>query len=61
MSFRFFPVSARRHAPHSMEMLERREMMAYSVLMYHNDPASTGQNLSESVLTPQNVNAGQFE
>ncbi|HVX60167.1 MAG TPA: DUF4214 domain-containing protein [Pirellulales bacterium] len=61
MSNRFFSVHAqRRHAPHWMEILERRELMAYSVLTYHNDPASTGQNLSETVLSPQNVNAGQF-
>lgn len=35
-------------------------MLAYSVLTYHNDLASTGQNLSETSLSPQNVNAGQF-
>lgn len=43
-----------------LEALERREMLAISVLMYHNDPASTGQNLNETALSPQNVNAGQF-
>jgi len=31
-----------------------------SVLMYHNDPQGTGQNLHEKVLTPSNVGSGQF-
>ncbi|MDQ6664857.1 MAG: PQQ-binding-like beta-propeller repeat protein, partial [Acidobacteriota bacterium] len=31
-----------------------------SVLMYHNDPQGTGQNLKETVLTPANVGSGQF-
>jgi hypothetical protein len=30
------------------------------VLSYHNDASITGQHLSETVLTPQNVNASQF-
>jgi hypothetical protein len=31
-----------------------------SVVTYHNDNARTGQNLSESLLTPSNVNVNQF-
>jgi len=31
-----------------------------SVTTYHNDNARTGQNLSETVLTPANVNVSQF-
>src|SRR5438270_5798526 len=42
------------------EMLENRQLLSVDVITYHNDNASTGQNLAETALTPNNVNANLF-
>src|SRR4051812_19328448 len=44
----------------TVEALECRILLSTSVLAYHNDSASTGQNLTETVLNPGNVNLNQF-
>jgi hypothetical protein len=44
----------------ALEELEARVVPAVDVLTYHNDAASTGQNLAETALTPANVNATSF-
>src|SRR5262245_5576511 len=44
----------------SLEDLETRMVPAVNVLTYHNDIASTGQNLAETQLTPANVRVGSF-
>ena len=43
-----------------MEELEPRLSPSTNVLTYHNDNASTGQNLTETILTPANVNSTTF-
>src|SRR3954451_9748257 len=40
--------------------LERRLLPSADVLTYHNDNMRTGANPSETVLTPDNVNAQTF-
>jgi len=40
------------------EALESRTLLAVNVLNYHNDTASTGQNLLETDLTPASVSTG---
>ena len=42
------------------ECLEQRWLLSIDVLTYHNDNASTGRNLNETILTPDNVNAQTF-
>jgi hypothetical protein len=42
------------------ECLEQRLLLSASVVTYHNDNASLGQNAQETVLTPSNVNSTSF-
>jgi hypothetical protein len=42
------------------ELESRLAPSATTVLQYHNDNSNTGQNLSETSLTPANVNSGSF-
>lgn len=51
---------ARRKPPPALEELEGRLVPSVNVLGYHNDSASTGQDLAETVLTPANVNPATF-
>ena len=43
-----------------LEELETRLAPSVDVLTYHNNNASTGQNLGETALTPANVNVQSF-
>ena len=43
-----------------IEPLEKRTLLSGNITQFHYDPSSTGQNLSETVLTPTNVNATDF-
>ena len=52
---------SRRFSPQRLiEVLERRELLSVNVLTNHYDAGSTGQNLTETVLTPSNVNSTNF-
>jgi hypothetical protein len=42
------------------EPLESRLLLSADVLTYHNDNLRTGEDLTETVLTPANVNVGDF-
>jgi hypothetical protein len=43
-----------------VEGLEPRRLLSSNVLTYHQDPASDGQDLTETVLTTANVNSTDF-
>ena len=55
--------SRRKHRPHRrpfLEGLEARRLLATNITQYHVDSQSTGANLTETQLTPSNVNAADF-
>jgi hypothetical protein len=43
-----------------VESLERRLCLSVNVLVHHGDTSNTGANLTETVLTPANVNSTDF-
>ena len=43
-----------------LERLEARRLLATNITQYHVDSQSTGANLTETQLTPSNVNAADF-
>src|SRR5579883_774608 len=43
-----------------LERLEERRLLATNITQYHVDSQSTGANLTETQLTPSNVNAADF-
>jgi fibronectin type 3 domain-containing protein len=50
----------RKPFPLRIEELERRLVPSTNVLTYHNDNVSDGENLTETLLTPANVNSTTF-
>jgi hypothetical protein len=44
----------------AIETLEPRRLLSANVVSYHGDAASTGQDLTETLLTPTNVNSTDF-
>lgn len=63
-SFRASRRKANRRRPsvprREIELLEERELLTTNITNYHVDQTSTGQNLTETILTPSNVNVNQF-
>ena len=56
---RFVPaISSRRRS--AVEALECRRLLSGNLTQFHYDPSSSGQNLTETVLTPSNVNSTDF-
>ena len=53
-------LSKRRVRRLAIEQLEARDVPSVNVLSYHNDSSSSGDNLSETILTPANVNVPSF-
>ena len=55
-------VKRRRRKEYLLEGLELRRLLAApsELLQYHNDSHSTGNNLTETILTPGNVNSTTF-
>ena len=50
----------KRQARPLLERLEDRRLLATNITQYHVDSQSTGANLTETQLTPSNVNAADF-
>jgi autotransporter-associated beta strand protein len=51
---------SRPRRPPLLEQLENRLLLATNITQYHVDSQSTGANLTETQLTPSNVNAADF-
>ena len=50
----------RKFAAVTLETLEPRRLLSADVVSYHQDAASTGQDLTETLLNTSNVNASDF-